>query len=50
MTLQIPRFCEGFEAAVVGFFHIIGEAARGQLAHGQMILNTVAANAFFSAA
>jgi len=29
LSLQIPGFCEGAEAAVVGFFDVIGEAAGG---------------------
>jgi hypothetical protein len=50
VILQFPRFCECLEAAVVGFFDVFREAAAGQLFRGQMILQTLAADAFVIAA
>jgi hypothetical protein len=29
--LEIPCFCESFEASIVGFFYFVGEAAGGKL-------------------
>ena len=45
-SLEIPGFGEGFEAAIVGFFHVIGETAGGQLSALEMITQTIAADAF----
>jgi hypothetical protein len=49
-VLQFPRFGERFEAAVVSFFSIFWEAATWQLFRYQMILQTLAADAFVIAA
>jgi hypothetical protein len=45
--LQFPGLCEGAEAAVVGFLHLIRETAAGQLLHPQVISKTVAAYSLF---
>jgi hypothetical protein len=47
---KLPRFGEDLEAAVVGFFDIVGEAAAGQLSGRQMIAQTFATHSFSAAA
>jgi hypothetical protein len=47
--LKVPGFRELFEAPVVCFFSLFGEAARRQLFHGQVVMEALAAHALFTA-
>jgi len=49
-VLQVPCFCEGLKASVVGTLNFLWKTAAGQLARCQMVAYAFAAHTFCAAA